>query len=58
MTENQALDIARAKLRAEKAAYMREWRKKNPEKDKANRERCKQKKLERYAREVKENGNS
>lgn len=39
MTEQEALELARKQLRAEHAAYIREWRKRNPEKDKAIRER-------------------
>ena len=39
MTEQEAIELARKQLRAEHAAYVREWRKRNPEKDKAIRER-------------------
>lgn len=35
MTEQEALEVARKQIRAENAAYMREWRKRNPEKDRA-----------------------
>lgn len=39
MTEQEAMEKAREQIRAEKAAYMREWRKRNPKKDKAIRDR-------------------
>ena len=39
MTEQEALEVARKQIRAENAAYMREWRKRNPEKDRAIRNR-------------------
>lgn len=39
MTKQEALEIAREQLRAEHTAYMREWRKRNPEKERAIRER-------------------
>jgi hypothetical protein len=39
MTEQEALEKAREQLRAEKAAYMRAWRKRNPGREKATRER-------------------
>ena len=32
MTEQEALEVARKQIRAENAAYMREWRKRNPKK--------------------------
>lgn len=35
MTEREALETARKQMRAEHAAYMREWRKRNPEKERA-----------------------
>ncbi len=38
MTEHEALEKAREIIRAERAAYMREWRKKNPGREKATRE--------------------
>lgn len=54
MTEREALEKAREQIRAEKAAYMREWRKRNPEKDRAihNRYRAK---LKAARKEVKSN---
>ena len=55
MTDNKVLEKARAKIRAEHAAYMREWRKKNPDKVKASIARSKQKKLERVCMEVGKN---
>lgn len=39
MTEQEAMEKAHEQIRAEKAAYMREWRKRNPKKDKAIRDR-------------------
>ena len=43
MTEQEALEVARKEIRAENAAYMREWRKRNPEKDRAIRNRYREK---------------
>lgn len=43
MTEQEALEVARKQIRAENAAYMREWRKRNPEKDRAIRNRYREK---------------
>ena len=43
MTEQEALEVARKQIRAENAAYMREWRKRNPEKDRAIRNRYSEK---------------
>ena len=43
MTEQEALEVARKHIRAENAAYMREWRKRNPEKDRAIRNRYREK---------------
>lgn len=45
MTEQEALEKARNRLRAEHAAYMREWRKRNPGREKATRERKRAEKL-------------
>lgn len=45
MTEREALEEARKQLRAKKAAYMREWRKKNPGREKIVREQNLAKKL-------------
>lgn len=39
MTEQEALEKAREQIRAENAAYKREWRKRNPGKEKAAKER-------------------
>ncbi|MFV0314843.1 MAG: hypothetical protein ACK5I7_07020 [Anaerotignum sp.] len=39
MTEQEALEKAREQIRAENAAYKREWRKRNPGKEKAVKER-------------------
>lgn len=44
MTEQEAIE----KIRAEHATYMREWRKRNPEKVKAYRAKSKQRKIQRY----------
>lgn len=57
MTELEALEKAKARIRAEKAAYSREWRKRNPDKAKAIAERSKQNKLKKYAQEARANGN-
>ena len=54
MTENEVLEIAKSKLKEKNAAYMREWRKKNPDKDRIIRERYKQKRLIKTCREVEE----
>lgn len=43
MTEQEALEVARKQIRAENAAYMREWRKRNPKKDRAIRNRYREK---------------
>lgn len=43
MMEQEALEVARKQIRAENAAYMREWRKRNPEKDRAIRNRYREK---------------
>ena len=43
MTEQEALEVARKQIRAENAAYMREWRKRNPEKDRTIRNRYREK---------------
>lgn len=43
MTEQEALEVAYKQIRAENAAYMREWRKRNPEKDRAIRNRYREK---------------
>ena len=43
MTEQEALEVARKQIRAENAAYMREWRKRNPEKDRAIHNRYREK---------------
>lgn len=43
MTKQEALEVARKQIRAENAAYMREWRKRNPEKDRAIRNRYREK---------------
>lgn len=56
MTELEALEKAQEKIRAEHAAYMREWRKNNPDKVKASREKSKANKIKRYAEEVQANG--
>ena len=56
MSDKEIIEKAKAKIRAEHAAYMREWRKKNPEKVKASIERSKQNKLERMCKEVERNG--
>ncbi len=56
MGEKEALDKAKERMRAEHAAYMRDWRKKNPDKVKASRERCKKNKLLKYMREEKIHG--
>ena len=53
MTEQEAIELARKQLRAEHAAYVREWRKRNPEKDKAIRERYRAK---QKAKKKKEEG--
>lgn len=45
MTEQEALEKARAQLRAEHASYMREWRKRNPGKERQSRERNRAKKI-------------
>ena len=45
MTEQEALEKARAQLRAEHAAYMREWRRRNPGKERQSRERNRAKKI-------------
>lgn len=55
MTEAEALERAKARIRAEHAAYMREWRKKNPDKVKASSERSKLNKLKKYVEEGKRN---
>lgn len=59
MTDNEALEQAREQLRAEyrakHAEYMRKWRKENPEKNKALRERERINRLKREM-EVKRNG--
>lgn len=55
MADNEALEKARAKIRAEHAAYMREWRRKNPDKVKASQARSKENKLKRYMEEDKRN---
>lgn len=55
MTETEALKRARERIRAEHAAYMRDWRKRNPDKVKASRERCKSNKLKKYVEEEKQN---
>ena len=47
MTEQEALEKAREQLRAERAAYMREWRKRNPGREKATREKARAKKIMR-----------
>ena len=43
MTEREALETARKQMRAEHAAYMREWRKRNPEKERAIQKRHREK---------------
>lgn len=43
MTEREALETARKQRRAEHAAYMREWRKRNPEKERAIQKRHREK---------------
>ena len=55
VTETEALERARERIRAEHAAYMRDWRKRNPDKVKASRERCKSNKLKKYVEEEKQN---
>lgn len=45
VTEQEALEKARAQLRAEHASYMREWRKRNPGKERQSRERNRAKKI-------------
>lgn len=55
LTEAEALERAKARIRAEHAAYMREWRKKNPDKVKASSERSKLNKLKKYVEEGKQN---
>lgn len=55
MTETEALERAKARIRAEKAAYMRDWRRKNPEKVKASREKSQRNKLQKYVEEEKQN---
>lgn len=52
MTEQEALEKAREQIRAEKAAYMREWRKRNPGREKATRERTRAMKIMREEREA------
>lgn len=47
MTEQEAIQ----KIRAEKAAYMREWRKKNKDKTREYTERAKERKIQKYMRE-------
>lgn len=47
MTEQEAMEKAREQIRAKKAAYMREWRKRNPGREKATRERNLAKKIMR-----------
>lgn len=56
MSDKEVLEKAKAKIRAEHAAYMREWRKKNPDKVKASIERSKKNKLDKMCREVENNG--
>ena len=53
MTEKEALEKAREEIRAEHAAYMREWRKRNPGREKANREK---RRAQKIMEEVKANG--
>lgn len=55
MTEQEALELAHKQLRAEHAAYMREWRKRNPEKDRAIRERYRAKQKVKKRTEEKAN---
>lgn len=55
MTEQEALELAHKQLRAEHAAYMRGWRKRNPEKDKAIRERYRAKQKAKKRKEEKAN---
>lgn len=45
MTEKEALEEARKQIRAKNAAYMREWRKKNPGREKKTREQKLAKKI-------------
>jgi hypothetical protein len=49
MTREEAI----AKIKAEKAAYVREWRKKNPEKVKEYEKKRMERKIERYMQGVK-----
>ena len=56
MTDKEVLEKAKSKIRAEHAAYMRDWRRKNPDKVKASAERYKQNRLKRMCREVEQNG--
>lgn len=56
MTEKEILILAQEKIRAEHATYMRKWRKQNPDKEKASRERCKQNRLRRICEEVERSG--
>ncbi|MGN0360353.1 MAG: hypothetical protein ACI4EM_06420 [Hominisplanchenecus sp.] len=53
MTEQEALEKARAQIKAERAAYMREWRKRNPGREKENREK---KRAREIMEEVQANG--
>lgn len=57
MTDKEVLDLAkeqvRAEVRAKHAEYMRNWRKNNPEKNKALRER---ERFNRLKREVSKRG--
>jgi len=55
LTEAEALTRAQARIRAEHAAYMRDWRRKNPDKVKASREKSKLNKLQKYVEEEKRN---
>lgn len=56
MTENEALALAEKRMKAEHAAYMREWRKQNPDKDKSYREKKKQRIATQILEEVQANG--
>ena len=56
MNENEALALAEQRLKAERAAYMREWRKRNPNKDKSYRDKKREKLAKQILEEVRANG--
>lgn len=52
MTEQEAIMKAKTQIKVDHAAYMREWRRQNPERVKASRERSKLNKINRVKNEI------